>query len=141
MNEKCNLRLDLINCKISYILTCLTSYASLDLSKRIYDINQKIFLIKKSLIDQKEYVDIRNVIELRDQLKEIIKRVENDNEVFLSGHKIACLLFEASIEIKLFNNEFEILNDFKEYLLLASQYLYYCARVVNIELLCYENKI
>ena len=45
------LYIDLIHSKIGYILACLSSYSSLDLSKRINDINNEIDLIKKTLID------------------------------------------------------------------------------------------
>ena len=49
--------LDIIYIKISYILACLNSYTSLDLSKRIKNINDNIHLIKKSIIDNKAYVE------------------------------------------------------------------------------------
>ena len=136
------LKLDLIYSKIGYILACLSSYSSLNLSKRINEINSKIFLIKKSLLEEKYYVDIRDVIELRNYLKELKNRLQNDEKVLLDGHKIACLLFEISIEIKLLILKIDIeYNDIIEYLTLASQYLYDCGRIVNIEILCFENII
>lgn len=136
------LKLDLIYSKIGYILACLSSYSSLNLSKRINEINSKIFLIKKSLLEEKDYVDIRDVIELRNYLKELKNRLPNDEKVLLDGHKIACLLFEISIEIKLLILKIDIeYNDIIEYLTLASQYLYDCGRIVNIEILCFENII
>lgn len=136
------LKLDLIYSKIGYILACLSSYSSLNLSKRINEINSKIFLIKKSLSEEKDYVDIRDVIELRNYLKELKNRLPNDEKVLLDGHKIACLLFEISIEIKLLILKIDIeYNDIIEYLTLASQYLYDCGRIVNIEILCFENII
>ena len=76
MNDENILMLDLIYSKIGYILACLSSYSSLDLSKRIIDINKSVYLIKKSLIDEKEYVDIRNVISLREHLKQLKTRVK-----------------------------------------------------------------
>ena len=136
------LKLDLIYSKIGYVLACLSSYSSLNLSKRINEINSKIFLIKKSLLEEKDYVDIRDVIELRNYLKELKNRLSNDEKVLLDGHKIACLLFEISIEIKLLILKIDIeYNDIIEYLTLASQYLYDCGRIVNIEILCFENII
>ena len=136
------LKLDLIYSKIGYILACLSSYSSINLSKRINEINSKIFLIKKSLLEEKYYVDIRDVIELRNYLKELKNRLPNDEKVLLDGHKIACLLFEISIEIKLLILKIDIeYNDIIEYLTLASQYLYDCGRIVNIEILCFENII
>ena len=136
------LKLDLIYSKIGYVLACLSSYSSLNLSKRINEINSKIFLIKKSLLEEKDYVDIRDVIELRNYLKELKNRLSNDEKVLLDGHKIACLLFEISIEIKLLILKIDIeYNDIIEYLTLASQYLYECGRIVNIEILCFENII
>ena len=134
------LYIDLIHSKIGYILACLSSYSSLDLSKRINDINREIDLIKKSLIDNKNYIDIRNVIDLREKLKELDSRLNNETEVSLQGHKIACLLFEVSTIIKLFINEYKLGEEINEYLLLASKYLYICGRIVNIEVLCFENK-
>ncbi len=53
MTEKESLHLDLIYCKMGYILACLASYVSLDLSKRINDINQHIHLIHQSVVEQK----------------------------------------------------------------------------------------
>ena len=55
MNEKLILSLDLINCKLGYILASLASFTSLDLSKGINEIHQHIELINKSLKDNKEY--------------------------------------------------------------------------------------
>ncbi len=133
------LKLELINCKIGYVLACLTNYSSLNLSKTIIQINDDISLIKNSLIDNKDYLDIRDVIELRNALKELEKKVD-DEKVSLSGHKIACLLFEISTLIKLFILEFQDLKqDFKEYLEIASKYLYYCGKIINIEILYYKN--
>ena len=65
MARKTILTLDLIQSKIGYILACLSSYSSLDLSKRINDIHHFLFLINKSIKENKEYVDIRNVVTLR----------------------------------------------------------------------------
>ena len=142
MNDKLILSLDLIYSKIGYVLACLASYSSLDLSKRINDINQHIYLIKKSILDNKEYVDIRNVIDLREKLKELKTRLPNDNEVALQGHKIACLLFEVSTYIKLIILEFDkTKEDMIEYLSLSSEFLHDCGRIINIEILCFENTI
>ena len=59
----------------------------------------------------------------------------------LEGHKISCLLFETSKIIELFLEEFNLNDlDLKEYLLLASKYLYFCGRIINIEILSYEKK-
>ena len=133
------LKLELINCKIGYVLACLTNYSSSNLSKTIIQINDDISLIKNSLIDNKDYLDIRDVIELRNALKELEKKVD-DEKVSLFGHKIACLLFEISTLIKLFILEFQDLKqDFKEYLEIASKYLYYCGKIINIEILYYKN--
>ena len=142
MARKTILTLDLIQSKIGYILACLSSYSSLDLSKRINDINQHIYLIKKSILDNKEYVDIRNVIDLREKLKELKTRLPNDNKVTLQGHKIACLLFEVSTYIKLIILEFDkTKEDVIEYLSLSSEFLHDCGRIINIEILCFENTI
>ncbi len=134
--------LDIIYSKISYILACLNNYTSLDLSKRIKDINDNIYLIKKGFIDNKAYVDIRNVITLRENLDLLKNRIQNiDDKVMLEGHKISCLLFETSKIIELFLEEFNLNDlDLKEYLLLASKYLYFCGRIINIEILSYEKK-
>lgn len=140
MNDENILMLDLIYSKIGYILACLSSYSSLDLSKRIIDINKGIYLIKKSLIDEKEYVDIRNVISLREHLKQLKTRVLEEKDVALDGHKIACLLFEVSTLIKMLVTKFDkTKEDIIEYLLLTSEYLYTCGRIINIEILCFEN--
>ena len=140
MNDENILMLDLIYSKIGYILACLNSYSSLDLSKRIIDINKDIYLIKKSLVDNKEYVDIRNVISLREHLKQLKTRVEEEKNVALDGHKIACLLFEVSTLIKMLVAKFDkTKEDIIEYLLLTSEYLYTCGRIINIEILCFEN--
>ena len=140
MNDENILMLDLIYSKIGYILACLSSYSSLDLSKRIIDINKGIYLIKKSLIDEKEYVDIRNVISLREHLKQLKTRVSEEKDVALDGHKIACLLFEVSTLIKMLVAKFDkTKEDIIEYLLLTSEYLYTCGRIINIEILCFEN--
>ncbi len=143
MEEQLGLNLDRLYSKIGYILACLSSYSSLDLSKRIYEINQNIHLIKKSCIEKKEYIDIRNVIAFRSQLAELEKRLPNDAKVTFDGHKISCLLFEVSIELKLLISQFSnfLPEDMKEYLEIASKYLYDCGRIVNIELLSYDNKI
>ena len=142
MARKTILTLDLIQSKIGYILACLSSYSSLDLSKRINDIHHFLFLINKSIKENKDYVDIRNVVTLRENYKELHEsRLHNDDEVSLKGHKISCLLFEVSIEIKLLINESIVLNDeMKEYLEIASKYLYDCGRIVNNEILCFEEK-
>ena len=140
MNDENILMLDLIYSKIGYILACLSSYSSLDLSKRIIDINKDIYLIKKSLVDNKEYVDIRNVISLREHLKQLKTRVKEEKNVALDGHKIACLLFEVSTLIKMLVAKFDkTKEDIIEYLLLTSEYLYTCGRIINIEILCFEN--
>ncbi len=142
MNDKLILSLDLIYSKIGYVLACLASYSSLDLSKRINDINQQIYLIKKSLLENKDYVDIRNVIDLREKLKELKKRLPNEKEVTLQGHKIACLLFEVSTYIKLTILDFDkTKEDMIEYLSLSSEFLHDCGRIINIEILCFENTI
>ena len=140
MNDENILMLDLIYSKIGYILACLSSYSSLDLSKRIIDINKSVYLIKKSLIDEKEYVDIRNVISLREHLKQLKTRISEEKDVALDGHKIACLLFEVSTLIKMLVAKFDkTKEDIIEYLLLTSEYLYTCGRIINIEILCFEN--
>ena len=140
MNDENILMLDLIYSKIGYILACLSSYSSLDLSKRIIDINKSVYLIKESLIDEKEYVDIRNVISLREHLKQLKTRVSEEKDVALDGHKIACLLFEVSTLIKMLVAKFDkTKEDIIEYLLLTSEYLYTCGRIINIEILCFEN--
>ena len=142
MNNKLTLSLDLITSKIGYVLANLTSYSSLDLSKGINEINQHIYLIKKSLVESKDYVDIRNVINLRENLNKLQNRLTNDQEVLLQGHKIACLLFEVATLINLvildFDNSKE---DMIEYLTLASKYLHTCGRIVNIEILCFEETL
>ena len=132
---------DLIHSKIAYILALLASYSSLDLSKRINDINDDIDKIKKSFLEEKNYVDVRDVIKLRNNLKELKSRLSDDIIVSLKGHKIACLLFEVYSLIKLFVCEYPDINeDIKEYLLLASEYLYTSGRIVNNETLCFEIK-
>ena len=140
MNDENILMLDLIYSKIGYILACLSSYSSLDLSKRIIDINKEVYLIRKSLVDNKDYVDIRNVISLREHLKQLKTRVSEEKDVALDGHKIACLLFEVSTLIKMLVAKFDkTKEDIIEYLLLTSEYLYTCGRIINIEILCFEN--
>lgn len=141
MDEQLLLNLDLIYSKIGYILACLSSYASLDLSKRISEINKNIYLIKKSIIDNKQYIDIRDVIKFREDVKKLNSHLKEDVEVYLDGHKIACLLFEVSTIIKIISKNENINEDMKEYLALASKYLYDCGRIVNIEVLYYDNKI
>ena len=141
MNDKLILKLELIHSKIGYILACLSSYNSLDLSKRINEINDGINLLIKSYIENKNYIDIRHVISFREKLKELESRLGNDEKVSLQGHKIACLLFEVSVEIKMLLLDFNIDNEeFSEYLTLASKYLYDCGRIINIEVLCFEDK-
>ena len=141
MNEKLILSLDLINSKLGYILASLTSFTSLDLSKGINEIHQHIELINKSLKDNKEYVDIRNVINLRENLKKLKDRLPNEENISLKGHRIACLLFEVATLIKLATLDFKLsYEDMIEYLTLASEYLYCCGRIVNIEILCFEEK-
>ena len=140
MTDENILMLDLIYSKIGYILACLSSYSSLDLSKRIIDINKEVYLIRKSLVDNKDYVDIRNVISLREHLKQLKTRVSEEKDVALDGHKIACLLFEVSTLIKMLVAKFDkTKEDIIEYLLLTSEYLYTCGRIINIEILCFEN--
>lgn len=140
MNEKLTLSFDLINSKLGYILANLASLTSLDLSKGINEINQHIYLIKKSLIDNKEYVDIRNVINLRENLQKLENRLNSDKQVLLQGHRIACLLFEVATLIKLAILEMDnSKEDMIEYLSLSSKYLYDCGRIVNIEILCFES--
>lgn len=134
------LQLDLIYSKISYVLACLANYSSLNLSLEITHINDNISLIKKSLMENKDYLDIRDVIAFRNQLMELKKKVKDEKEVPLSGHKIACLLFEITTLIHLFIVKYpDLNNDFQEYLDIASNYLYYCGRIINIEILSYEN--
>ena len=141
MNDENILMLDLIYSKIGYILACLSSYSSLDLSKRINEINDGINLLIKSYIENKNYIDIRHVINFREKLKELESRLGNDEKVSLQGHKIACLLFEISVEIKMLLLDFNIDNEeFNEYLTLASKYLYDCGRIINIQILCFEDK-
>ena len=141
MNDKLILKLELIHSKIGYILACLSSYNSLDLSKRINEINDGINLLIKSYIENKNYIDIRHVISFREKLKELETRLGNDEKVSLQGHKIACLLFEVSVEIKMLLLDFNINNEeFNEYLTLASKYLYDCGRIINIQILCFEDK-
>ena len=141
MNEKLILSLDLINCKLGYILASLASFTSLDLSKGINEIHQHIELIAKSIKDNKEYVDIRNVINLRENLKKLKTRLTSEEEVSLKGHRIACLLFEVATLLKLaildFDQSYE---DMIEYLSLSSEYCYLSGRIVNIEILCFEEK-
>ena len=141
MNDKLILKLELIHSKIGYILACLSSYNSLDLSKRINEINDGINLLIKSYIENKNYIDIRHVISFREKLKELESRLGNDEKVSLQGHKIACLLCEVSVEIKMLLLDFNIDNEeFNEYLTLASKYLYDCGRIINIQILCFEDK-
>ena len=138
MNEKLTLSLDLINSKLGYILASLASFTSLDLSKGINEIHQHIELINKSLKDNKEYVDIRNVINLREILKKLESRLNNKDEVSFKGHRIACLLFEAATLIKMAILDFDATyEDMIEYLSLASEYCYLSGRIVNIEILCF----
>ena len=97
--------------------------------------------IIKSYIENKQYFDIRNVISFREKLKELESRLNSDEKVSLQGHKIACLLFEVSVEIKMLLLDIEIDNEeVNEYLTLASKYLYDCGRIINIEVLCFEDK-
>ena len=136
------LTLDLIHSKIAYILASLTAYSSLDLSKRISDINDGIELVKKGLIDGKQYIDIRNVIEFRKQLQELKSRLNDDIEVSLQGHKIACLLFEISTLLKIFICDCgDLQEDICEYLQLISEYMYNCGRIVNQQTICFEKRI
>ena len=139
MLDKQLLDLDLIHSKLAYILACMSSYSFLDLSKRIIEIMDSINKIKQSLIDNKRYIDIRDAIKLRNDLKELESKL-NDDQVSLQGHKIACLLFEISTIIKIFMLEFDYDEDMKEYLEIASKYLFDCGRIINIEILCFENK-
>jgi len=138
MQEKETLQLDLIYTKISFVVALLASYNSLDLSKGIKKINNGIDSIKKSIIDNKEYIDIRDVIELRNELETLKGRLKNDKDVPLEGHKIACLLFEVKVLIELYVLEAsKISEDMKEYLTLSSNYLYTCGKIINEEILCY----
>ena len=139
MLDKQLLDLDLIHSKLAYILACMSSYSFLDLSKRIIEIMDSINKIKQSLIDNKRYIDIRDAIKLRNDLKELESKL-NDDQVSLQGHKIACLLFEISTIIKIFMLDFDYDEDMKEYLEIASKYLFDCGRIINIEILCFENK-
>ena len=142
MKERYILKLNIIHSKIGYILACLSSYSSLDLSKRIIEINEHIELINKTFKEEKNYIDVRNVIKLREHLKELKTRLTDDVEVSLQGHKIACLLFEVSMEIKMLILDIDSsYDDIIEYLSLTSQYLYDCGRIINIEVLCFENKL
>ena len=142
MTEKLTLSLKLINTKLGYILANLTSYSSLDLSKGINEIDQHIYLINKSIKENKNYVDIRNVINLRENLMKLENRINNDLEVLLQGHKIACLLFEVATLIELVILDFDnTKEDMIEYLSLASKYLHTCGRIVNIEILCFEQTL
>ena len=139
MIEKQLLELDLYYSKLGYILALLSNYSFLDLSKRISKIMKNISLIKQSLMDNKRYVDVRDVIEIRNELKELASKL-NEDQVSLQGHKISCLLFEISTMIKLFILDFNYDEDMKEYLEIASKYLYCCGRIINIEILCFEDK-
>ena len=139
MLEKQTLQLDLIHSKLAYVIACLASYSFLDLSKRIDEIMANIRQIKQSMIDQKRYVDVRNVIKIRNDLKELDAKL-NENQVTLQGHKIACLLFEISTMIKIFILDFDYDEDMKEYLDIASKLLFDCGRIINIEILCFEDK-
>lgn len=139
MNQKQILDLDLINSKIGYVLACLASYSFLDLSKRIMQISESIEKIKQSLIDNKHYIDIRDVIKLRNELEKLEANL-SDDKVSLQGHKIACLLFEISTMIKIFILDFDFDEDMKEYLEIANKFLFDCGRIINIEILCFENK-
>ena len=119
-------------------MASLASFTSLDLSKGINEIHQHIELINKSLKDNKEYVDIRNVINLRENLKKLESRLNNKDEVSFKGHRIACLLFEAATLIKMAILDFDATyEDMIEYLSLASEYCYLSGRIVNIEILCF----
>ena len=139
MLTKQTLQLDLIHSKIAFVLANLASYSFLDLSKRIDEIMHYIDKIKQSLIDNKRYVDIRDVIKLREELKKLETKLD-DVQVSLQGHKIACLLFEVSTLINIFILDFDYDEDMKEYLELASKYLFDCGRIINIEILCFEDK-
>ena len=140
MNEKLTLSLDLINSKLGYILASLASFTSLDLSKGINEIHQHIELINKSLKDNKEYVDIRNVINLREKLNVLQSRVNDESEVSFKGHRIACLLFEVATLLKMAILDFKpSYEDMIEYLSLASEYCYLSGRIVNIDILCFES--
>ena len=45
----------------------------------------------KSLLEEKNFLDVRDVIKLRNNLKELKSRLNDDIQVSLEGHKIACL--------------------------------------------------
>ena len=138
--DKKVLYIDLIHSKIGYILACLSSYSSLDLSKRISEVLLDLDLIKKSYLDKKQYFDIRNVVNFKEKTKELEKRLTDDVQVSLHGHKISCLFFEVSTLVKIYINDFEMNEDIKEYFDLLSTYLYNCARIINNEILCFEDK-
>ena len=138
--EKLLLDIDIVSAKLAYIIASLASYSSLDLSKRLNLIVDELYLIKKSLIESKQYIDIRNVVAFREDVKALKDRVKPENEIIFSGHKIACLLFEVSIYFKQLNQAIKQ-EDYQEYMLLASEYTYLAGRLVNKELLSQEKII
>lgn len=144
MSDKTICEIKILCSKLGYILSSLSSYSSLDLSKRLKRINDNLFKIAKSLKEEKNQIDIRDVIELKEQLNQLKKNMPNNEEILLEGHKIACLLFEFSYQVewvKIDLSQQQINEDFVEYLDYVAQFCYFCARWVNINLLCFENKL
>lgn len=142
--QQLSCKIKLLSSKLGYILACLASYSSLDLSKRLKKINDHLFKMAKSLQEEKVLLDIRDVIELKEQLWQMKQNFSDEDEVLFEGHKIACLLFEFSFQAESLKEELihlEINEDFCEYLDYVAQFSYLCARWVNINIVCFENKL
>ena len=139
METRKEIAINIIHARIGYILASLSSYQHLGINKEISKINNQIEDIKRSLIEDKEYLDIRDVIKMRNMVEEKKKEIKGyDGNPLYDGHKIACLLYEVSLEIEKLIIDLDISNEeFNEFLSLSSQYLSICARIVNKELLSY----
>lgn len=134
------IQIKILEAKLGYISTLLASYSSLNLSKIINDIHLKLYLLEKTIIEKKDYIDIRDAMYLKNEVTNL-KNILPNKEIYLSGHKIACLLFEISFLLKKLKNEINVNDDIKEYLENVCEYLFLSGRYVNIQLLCNENYI
>ena len=98
-----------------------------------------------SNLDNTVYEEVSSVFKdlmiQEENLKKLESRLNNKDEVSFKGHRIACLLFEVATLLKMAILDFDATyEDMIEYLSLASEYCYLSGRIVNIEILCFEEK-
>ena len=139
-NDEIIYKIELLEAKLGYINACIASYYSLTLSKITNDIHQKLHFLKKTILENKDYIDIRDSIELKKEVEKLQELLPN-KEIYMSGHKIACLLFEFSILIKSLITVINVNDDIKEYLQYVQEYTFLAGRYINMSLLCNENYI